>query len=230
MSTDTAKIRSKLTKLDKSLDDLEFQLEPFFAQSLPETLLALDTIQQAKLQVIIPYIAYDLVFVYLKSRGIDPKTHRVVAELERVRQYFDKIKHAEESDQKRKLGIDKEAATRFIKHAIAQAKNTQLVDEPSDDAVPVASSSSGQRVPIRVTSKMIARAEYEKELKELGSEEDEDLEVFDEEAEDAMDTEDGLPQRTMSMTQTKGKGKGRASEVEQSKDQQVLSAKHKDFV
>lgn len=62
MSADTTKIRSKLTKLDKSLDQLEAQLEPLFAQSLPETLLALDTIQQAKLQAIIPYVVYDLVF------------------------------------------------------------------------------------------------------------------------------------------------------------------------
>lgn len=62
MSTDTAKIRSKLAKLDRSLDELEAQLEPLFAQSLPETLLALDTIQQAKLQTVIPYVVYDLVF------------------------------------------------------------------------------------------------------------------------------------------------------------------------
>ena len=93
MSTDSSKLRSKLTKLGKSLDELESQLEPLFSKSLPETLLALDTIQQAKLQVIIPYVVYDLVFgerapteqtfqtltcslVYLKSRGIDPKTLR----------------------------------------------------------------------------------------------------------------------------------------------------------
>ena len=62
MSTDTTTIRSKLAKLDASLDELESKLEPFLAQSLPETLLALDTIQQAKLQVIIPYVVYDLVF------------------------------------------------------------------------------------------------------------------------------------------------------------------------
>ena len=62
MSTDTTKFCSKLAKLDKSLDVLESHLEPLFAQSLPETLLALDTIQQAKLQVITLYVVYDLVF------------------------------------------------------------------------------------------------------------------------------------------------------------------------
>lgn len=114
-----------------------------------------------------------------------------------------------------KLGIDKAAAGRFIKHAIAQAKNTQLVDE-SSDAVPAASSSSSnERVPVRVTSKMMARTEYEQELKEVGSEQEEDLEVFDEEAadededEEARDT-DGPPEDTGSIGLDKGKG--RASE------------------
>ncbi|KIJ22175.1 hypothetical protein PAXINDRAFT_152396 [Paxillus involutus ATCC 200175] len=217
--TDSSRIRSKLTKLNKSLDELESQLEPLFSQSLPETLLGLETIQQAKLQVIIPYVVYDLVFVYLKSRGIDPKTHPVINELERIRQYFDKIKDAEESDQKRKFGIDKAAAGRFIKHAIAQAKNAQLVDEPSDDATPVASSSS-ERVPVKVTSKMIARAEYEKEMKELGSEEEEVLEVFDEDAvddeDDALDTVDARVKEARMQPLSLDKGKGRASDEEQS--------------
>ncbi|KAN0100234.1 hypothetical protein V8E55_000218 [Tylopilus felleus] len=230
MSADTTKIRSKLAKLDKSLDQLEAQLEPLFAQSLPETLLALDTIQQAKLQAIIPYVVYDLVFVYLKSRGIDPKTHRVVAELERVRQYFDKINHAEESHQKRKLGIDKAAAERFIKHAIAQAKNATLVDEdePSGPATAASSSSSHERIPVKVTSKMVARAEYEKELEELGSQEEDDLQVFDEEMavdEEPMGTADGLPEETR-FTKL-DKGKGRASGTEQSKGEEVTSSKRK---
>ncbi|KAH0837940.1 hypothetical protein J3R83DRAFT_6174 [Lanmaoa asiatica] len=229
MSTDTTEIHSELTKLDRSLDELESQLEPLFAQSLPETLLALDTIQQAKLQVIIPYVVYDLVFVYLKSRGIDPRTHRVVTELERVRQYFDKIKHAEDSDQKRRLGIDKAAAGRFIKHAIAQAKNAQLLDEPSDVVAAVSSSSNHERVPVKVTSKMVARADYEKEIKELGSEEEEDLEVFDEEPaaedEEAMDTADASPEDTRSTGVDKGKG--RASEEEQSKGEEVPLSRRK---
>jgi len=67
MSADTSKLRKKIAKLNKSLDELESQLEPLFAQSLDETLLELDTIQQAKMQVIIPYVVYDLVFGGLPS-------------------------------------------------------------------------------------------------------------------------------------------------------------------
>ena len=115
-----------------------------------------------------------------------------------------------------KLGIDKVAAARFIKHAIAQAKNAQLVDEASDAGPEASSSSNNERVPIKVTSKMIARAKYEKELEELGSEEEDDLEVFDQEAvdddEEAMET-DGPPADTKSISLEKGKGRALEEEA-----------------
>lgn len=116
-----------------------------------------------------------------------------------------------------KLGIDKVAAARFIKHAIAQAKNAQLVDEASDAGPEASSSSNNERVPIKVTSKMIARAKYEKELEELGSEEEDDLEVFDQEAADDDDDEtmetDGPPADTKSISLEKGKGRALEEEA-----------------
>ena len=70
-----------------------------------------------------------------------------------------------------KTTIDQGAANRFIKHAIAQAA-LQVQRPPGDtEAGP-----SQVRVPVKVTSKMEARAQYEKELKELGDEEESDLE------------------------------------------------------
>lgn len=99
MASETAKAKAQLSKLSTSLEELEEILEPLFAQSLPESLLALEPIQQAKLQTVIPYLVYDLNFsascspctrklldpsdllVLLKTQGIDPKTHPVVPEL-----------------------------------------------------------------------------------------------------------------------------------------------------
>jgi hypothetical protein len=75
--------------------------------------------------------------------------------------------------------IDKEAAGRFIKHAIAQASKQPTRDEPT----PLTSSSGSAPVPVpvKVTSKMEARAEYERQLKEQDaqSSEEEELEVID---------------------------------------------------
>ena len=62
MSNDTLKIKRRLSTLANSLDELETGLAALLSQSLPEHILGLDTIQQAKLQVVIPYLVYDLVF------------------------------------------------------------------------------------------------------------------------------------------------------------------------
>lgn len=62
MSDETAKVRAKLASLSASLDDLESLLDPLFAQPLADTIVGLEPLQQAKLQTLIPYVAYDLIF------------------------------------------------------------------------------------------------------------------------------------------------------------------------
>ena len=62
MDADSQRLRAKVASLNDSLDDLESQLEPLLAQTLPESLVGLETIQQAKLQVALPYLVYDLIF------------------------------------------------------------------------------------------------------------------------------------------------------------------------
>lgn len=122
----------------------------------------------------------------------------------------------------RAQAIDKAAAGRFIKHAIAQAKSA-VSSSSKDDPIPPADSSSAPRVEVKVTSKMRARAEYEKELNE-GREESEDedggLEVFDEDAEMEV-VGDGEETQTATETVTNppsskstGKQKARDSPVE----------------
>lgn len=78
--------------------------------------------------------------------------------------------------------MDKAAANRFIKHAITQVKQQQQQDQdPSSEPTPVADPSTAISVPVKLTSKMLARAQYEEELKETPSDgEDDELEVFDE--------------------------------------------------
>lgn len=62
MASQTEKAKAKLSILASNLDDLETQLEPLFVQTLPESILGLEPIQQAKLQTVLPYLVYDLVF------------------------------------------------------------------------------------------------------------------------------------------------------------------------
>ncbi|KAF9469740.1 hypothetical protein BDZ94DRAFT_1206523 [Collybia nuda] len=172
MTSQTQKAKTKLAALSASLDDLEAQLAPLFSQTLPEVIVGLEPIQQAKLQTVIPYLVYDLVFIYLKSRGIDPKTHPVVPELDRVRQYFEKISIAEKGPTTKRAEIDKAAAGRFIKHAINQATYGKT---PSDTLEPMSTSpSTSTYVEPKVTSKMLERQQYEKDLRERDAEESEE--------------------------------------------------------
>ncbi|KAH9929754.1 uncharacterized protein B0H18DRAFT_1084096 [Fomitopsis serialis] len=157
MDADSQRLRAKVATLNNSLHDLEI-------------FVGLDTIQQAKLQVALPYLVYDLVF-----------NHPVISELDRIRQYFDKIKNAE----------DPRRAQR----------------PPGDEQGPshIRFGEGGQptKVPVKMTSKMVARAQYEKELAEAESEEEEGLEVIDvEEVPNNMDIDVS--------TTAKDKGKGKA--------------------
>ncbi|KAH8997415.1 hypothetical protein EDB92DRAFT_1813852 [Lactarius akahatsu] len=218
MSDDTLKIKKRLSTLSSSLDELENGLAAMLSQSLPELLLGLDTIQQAKLQVVIPYLVYDLVFVYLKTKGLDPKTHPVVAELDRVRQYFDKIKDSEDPA-KRQFAIDRAAATRFIKHAIAQAKDAPPTPTPEpgpSTRVPLDTEGTADTVPVpvKVTEKMLEREQYQRALREEEREEDSggDLKVIDgEEEDDEQQSEDDSPGQAAPPA---AKGKSRASPPE----------------
>lgn len=166
MTSQTEKAKTKLSTLCTSFDDLEAQLAPLFEQTLPESIVGLEPIQQAKLQTVLPYLVYDLVFIYLKSRGIDPKTHPVVSELDRVRQYFEKISISEKGPPPKRTEIDKEAAGRFIKRAITQATYGKT---PSDTLEPTSTQSTF--VKSKITSKILERHQYERELRERDAEE-----------------------------------------------------------
>jgi exosome complex protein LRP1 len=70
MAGETDKLKTRLAALNTSLGELESLLEPLLTQSLPETLLNLDPMQQAKFQTVLPYVIYDLVFSEYRLRSI----------------------------------------------------------------------------------------------------------------------------------------------------------------
>ena len=63
----------------------------------------------------------DLVWILLKTKGVDTTNHPVMQELERVKSYFGKIKRVQENeDEKEERGarVDRSAAGRFIRAAL----------------------------------------------------------------------------------------------------------------
>lgn len=183
-----------------------------------------------------------------------------------MRQYFDKIKDAEDPAKRPylrsltthsvsnfinildddhptgQLAIDKVAASRFIKHAIAQAKDTRPIAVSSSPTTHVPSNDNDNdnggsgaaatthdvRVPvIKVTEKMLERAKYHEVLREevQASDDGGDLEVFDGEDEPSDEAgrpppeEDVSPHSPLQATSSeldaagKQKGKGKAKAV-----------------
>jgi len=129
------------------------------------------------------------------------------------------------------LAIDKVAASRFIKHAIAQAKDTRPIsvssptphirvnDNDNDGGGSGAATAHGVCVPVKVTEKMLEREKYHEALREEAQASDDggDLEVFDAEDEPSDEAGRTPPEGDASSSSLdatgKQKGKGKAKAV-----------------
>ena len=60
--SDTARVKARLSLLSQSLGELEDELDSIFSTHLGSVTKGLDSIQQAKLATLLPYITYDLIF------------------------------------------------------------------------------------------------------------------------------------------------------------------------
>lgn len=96
----------------------------------------------ARMQVSVAYVLMDLVWILLKTKGVDPTNHPVMQELERVKSYFGKIKRVQDDEKEPKeeqkgSRVDKSAAGRFIRAALAgepgstPGKHTKFDDDAS---------------------------------------------------------------------------------------------------
>ncbi|KAH8149183.1 uncharacterized protein LAJ45_06722 [Morchella importuna] len=108
-----------LSLLDEQLDDLTTTLAPLLTTpGLPSLTATLPIADQARLSVLTAYTLESLLFTYLRLNGVDAKSHPVMEELARVRQYVAKINAAQEAP-KRRAAVDKEAVGRFVKAGLA---------------------------------------------------------------------------------------------------------------
>ncbi|PYH98745.1 hypothetical protein BO71DRAFT_425768 [Aspergillus ellipticus CBS 707.79] len=108
-----------LEQLDDNIDDLEEILKPILDSSVVETSKKLPVLDKAKFHVLVTYALESLLFSYLRLHGVNAREHPVFRELTRVKQYFSKITALETEPEKRTLTLDKQAASRFIKHGLA---------------------------------------------------------------------------------------------------------------
>ncbi|OTA98436.1 hypothetical protein M426DRAFT_325974 [Hypoxylon sp. CI-4A] len=119
---DPPNILPQLERLDDEIDDLEEALQPILG-NISEVASKLPLLDKAKLYVLATYSIESMLFSALRLNGVDAKEHPVFKELTRVRQYFEKIKNAENPPEKPEQSLNKEAAIRFIKADLAENNN-----------------------------------------------------------------------------------------------------------
>lgn len=118
---ETDDIHPLIDDLASNIDDLEQTLAPLLKSPLSHQTSKLPLLDQAKLYVLATYAIESLLFSSLRLNGVDAKAHPVFQELSRVKEYFSKIKTAENAGagSKRNVSLDKEAAGRFIKAGLS---------------------------------------------------------------------------------------------------------------
>ncbi|XP_028396181.1 nuclear nucleic acid-binding protein C1D-like [Dendronephthya gigantea] len=100
------------------MNTVEETLDPLLCTSSEETHEKLNVLDRAKLDLMMVYAVNSMFWIYLITQGVNPKDHGIKHELDRVKDYMKKIKDA--SDKKKaSLKIDKAAARRFVKGALA---------------------------------------------------------------------------------------------------------------
>ncbi|KAF9383152.1 hypothetical protein CPB97_006723 [Podila verticillata] len=112
--------RNATNVLLNTLGELESIFAPLFAtpSSLSETLAKLDIEKRCQLELMIGYAINTLAFINLKTNGTAPNTHPVMHELRRIKQYTEKLRQVTQGN-KPNMEVDKQAAERFIKGALA---------------------------------------------------------------------------------------------------------------
>lgn len=116
-------LQEHLDSLSSNITALESALHPLLSQPLSSSTSKLPLLDKAKLYVLSTYALESILFSSLRLNGVEVADHPIKAELNRVKEYFSKIKSAEEVGAGgRSLGagrLEKEAAGRFIKHGLA---------------------------------------------------------------------------------------------------------------
>ncbi|KAF9170674.1 hypothetical protein BGX21_010790 [Mortierella sp. AD011] len=112
--------RNATNVLLSSLSELEEMLTPLTAtqNSLSETLARLDNEKRCQLELILAYAINTFAFINLKSNGKPSANHPVMQELKRIQAYTQKLRNATHGN-KPNMEVDKDAAARFIRGALA---------------------------------------------------------------------------------------------------------------
>ncbi|KAI9848515.1 MAG: hypothetical protein M1837_007184 [Sclerophora amabilis] len=187
-----------LDQLDDHIDGLEETLAPLIktTRRLSDRAAKLPLLDKAKLYVLTSYAIESILFSYLRLNQVDAKTHPVFRELARVKQYFEKLQNAEttttssggqttkqQHQGEKNLSLDKPAAGRFIKHALAGNEKHDL-ERAEREAKEKARALLKARQIAAGQKRAVEKSEEEEEEEEEDSSDDDDDDDDDEDDDD----------------------------------------------
>ncbi|CAL8361013.1 unnamed protein product [Boreogadus saida] len=115
-----AEIQEQLTGFESSVGVINSMLQTMVSMPRNDLLQKLDPLDQAKLDLMSAYTLNSLFWMYLVTRGQNPREHGVKQELERIRGVMTRVKDI--TDRKKAARLDKVAAARFLRRALYDAK------------------------------------------------------------------------------------------------------------
>lgn len=119
MSYLPAELRENLTSLSLSLDLLSTNLSPIFEfDSLSSLNSQLSVEDSLKVNTALAYTLQSLFYVLLKTQGKDVSEHPLKQEIERIKEYVQKVQEA--LSEKPAVRIDQAAASRLIQGEVTE--------------------------------------------------------------------------------------------------------------
>ncbi|XP_051946319.1 nuclear nucleic acid-binding protein C1D isoform X2 [Xyrauchen texanus] len=119
-------IEENLNDFESSVSSVQNVVQTLVSVSRSDRLLKLDPLDQAKLDLMSVYALNSMFWMYLVTQGVNPKDHGIKQELERIRTYMNKVK--EITDKRKAAHLDKDAASRFVRNALWDAKDNKRKD------------------------------------------------------------------------------------------------------
>ncbi|KER27102.1 Sas10/Utp3/C1D family protein, partial [Opisthorchis viverrini] len=127
-------ISQHLVTFSESIDDVDSYIKDFLASKNSRT--EISNLEQIKEELSLCYAFNALFFgkcsfrqdhfsVYLRCNGVDTCNHPIMQELNRVMTALKRCRMLTEKESNSRLKCDKEAASRFIKHALWQSAHSK---------------------------------------------------------------------------------------------------------
>ena len=122
MTSFPSELNSVVADFHNGLKELEASLEPIVErQNRTQLVEAADTpLDKAKVDIAAAYTLNSLVWMWMKTRGENPKESEVKDELDRVKAAM--LKAKEIQDREKRAKVDAPAAKRFVKNSLWQPK------------------------------------------------------------------------------------------------------------